>query len=103
MADTAGWGAWPQGSAMDAAERDTGQRRNAKASAVESHPCYGSSTSRSVNDVPVEEAHTAAWSGGSCAVGRTAKAPGKRATASVSGPRARSSERDWDRAPSWSG
>jgi hypothetical protein len=89
---------------MGSAETDTVQleRRNVKASEVESHPCFGGSPSRSVNDVPAEEAHTAAWSGGSCVVGRTARAPGRRAT-SVSGPRARSSEKDWDPAPYLSG
>lgn len=102
MVRTADWGVWPRGFAMCSAETDTVQRRNAKASEVESHPYFGGSPSPSVNDVPAEEAHTAAWSGGSCVVGRRARAPGRRAT-SVSGPRARSSERDWDRAPSWSG
>lgn len=102
-ADTADRGAWPRGSAMDSAETDTVQRRNVKASAAESQLCRGSSMSPTANDVPVEEAHTAAWSGGSCAVGRTARAPGRRATANVSGPRARSSERDCDPVPNWSG
>ena len=103
MVQTADWGVWPLGSAMGSAEMDTVQRSNAKASEVESHPYSGGSPSPSVNDVPGEEAHTEAWSGESCAVGKTARAPGRRATASVSGPWAKSSERDWDPVPNWSG
>jgi hypothetical protein len=100
IADTADRDVRPRGSATDSEGTDTVQRSNAKAFAAEWHLCLGSLPA---NGVPVEEAHTAAWSGGSCVVGRTARAPGRRATVSVSGPRARNSERDWGPAPHWSG
>jgi hypothetical protein len=103
MVQTADWGVWPLGSAMGSAETDTVQRSNAKASEAESHPYSGGSPSPSVNDIPGKDAHTEAWSGGSCVVGKTARALGRRATASVSGPRAKRSERDWDPVPNWSG
>lgn len=40
MEGTVGWDVRLPGSETDSAERDTGQRRNAKASAVEWHLCY---------------------------------------------------------------